>query len=416
MSIVKMNNVLSVILGGGKGSRLYPLTRYRAKPAVPIAGKFRLIDIPISNSLNSGINKIYLLTQFNNHSLHRHVNDTYQFGQFSSGFVDILAAQQTNVNKDWYQGTADAVRQNSQLISNADTQYTLILSGDHLYRMDYRDFAEYHVENKADVTIAVKPVGKDEASHFGILHTDHHGRIIKFVEKPREPMLKGLKSPGLPEKTPYLASMGIYFYNTDKLLQNLYSYQKEDFGKHIIPEIIEEHNVYAYKFSGYWKDIGTISSFFTANLELADINPPFNFYEEKSPFYTRPRFLPGSKIKNSTIDSALVSDGCFLNNVKINKAVIGLRSLIGANTLINNAIIMGYDYYEHDDSREPVALGIGENCIINNAIIDKNVRVGNNVQIINKNGIKDIEKDSYHIQDGIVVIAKHTVILDNTII
>lgn len=416
MSGIKMKSVLSVILGGGKGSRLYPLTRYRAKPAVPIAGKFRLIDIPISNSLNSGINKIYLLTQFNNHSLHRHVNDTYQFGQFSSGFVDILAAQQTNANRDWYQGTADAVRQNSHLISNADTEYTLILSGDHLYRMDYREFAEYHIAKSADVSIAVKPVNKEEAQGFGILQTDANGRIVKFVEKPREAMLKDIKSPGLPAETPYLASMGIYFYNTDKLLQNLYAIQKEDFGKHIIPEIIEDHEVYAYRFDGYWKDIGTIDSFFYANLELADINPPFNFYDEKAPFYTRPRFLPGSKIKNSHIEAALISDGCFINNAKIEKSVIGLRSRIGKNTSISNAIVMGYDYYEKNEERESIPLGIGENCVIKHAIVDKNVRIGNNVKIINKNNLSEAEEDSFYIRDGIVVIPKHTIIPDNTII
>lgn len=416
MSVIKMKSVLSVILGGGKGARLYPLTRYRAKPAVPIAGKFRLIDIPISNSLNSGINKIYLLTQFNNHSLHRHVNDTYQFGQFSSGFVDILAAQQTNVNRDWYQGTADAVRQNSHLISNADTEYTLILSGDHLYRMDYRDFAEFHVAKNADVTIGVKPVNAEDAQSFGILQTDEQGRIIRFVEKPREAMLKDVKSPGLPEETPYLASMGIYFYNTDKLLQNLYAIQKEDFGKHIIPEIIDDHEVYAYRFDGYWRDIGTIKSFFTANLELADTNPPFNFYDEKAPFYTRPRFLPGSKIKDSYINRALISDGCFINHAKIEKAVIGLRSRIGSGTSIYNAIVMGFDYYEKNEDRETIALGIGENCVIKNAIIDKNARIGENVQIINQHNVSDAEEDSYYIKDGIVVIPKHTIIPDNTII
>jgi len=411
-----MNDVLSIILGGGKGSRLYPLTKYRAKPAVPIAGKFRLIDIPISNSINSGINKAYLLTQFNNHSLHRHINDTYQFGPFSHGFVDILAAQQTNANKDWYQGTADAVRKNSHFISNANTTYTLILSGDHLYRMDYRKLAEYHVEKKADVTICVKPVSAKEATEFGILQVNENGKIIRFVEKPKEAMLKDIKSPGLPEETPYMASMGIYFYNTEKLLQNLYSIQKEDFGKHIIPEILDDHEVFAYEFNGYWKDIGSIESFFTANLELADVDPPFNFYDEKYPFYTRPRFLPGSKIKNSSIDGALVSDGCFINHATIKHAVIGLRSKIGKNTTINNAIVMGYDYYEKNEEQETIPLGLGDNCIINNAIIDKNVRIGNNVQIINKRNIQDAEEDSYYIKDGIVVIPKHTVIPDNTII
>ncbi len=413
---LKMSDVLSVILGGGKGTRLYPLTRYRAKPAVPIAGKFRLIDIPISNTLNSGIKKTYLLTQFNNHSLHRHVNDTYQFGQFSKGFVDILAAQQTNANKDWYQGTADAVRQNSHFISNADTEYTLILGGDHLYRMDYRKFAEYHVTQNADVSICVQPVGKEQATQLGILQTDEKGKIIKFVEKPQEAMLKDIKSPGLPDETPYLASMGIYFYNTEKLLQNLYSIQKEDFGKHIIPEILEDHEVYAYKFEGYWRDIGTIQSFYRANLELAAVSPPFNFYDEHLPFFTRPRFLPGSKIKASKINDGLIADGCFLNSVSVEKAVVGLRSRIGYNTTIKDSVIMGYDYYEKNEEKEFIPLGIGENCVIKNAIIDKNVRIGNNVQIINKKKLKDAEEDSFYIKDGIVVIPKHTVIPDNTII
>ncbi len=412
----KMSDVLSIILGGGKGTRLYPLTRYRAKPAVPIAGKFRLIDIPISNSLNSGINKIYLLTQFNNHSLHRHVNDTYQFGPFTDGYVEILAAQQTNANKDWYQGTADAVRQNSHFISNANTEYTLILSGDHLYRMDYRKFAEFHVEKKADVSLCVQPVGPEIASDFGIIQTDEEGRVIRFVEKPKEAMFNDVKSPGLPEETPFLASMGVYFYNTEKLLQNLYEIQKEDFGRHIIPKILEDHQVYAYKFNRYWRDIGTIGAFYKANLEMADMNPPFNFYNQDSPFYTRPRFLPGSKFKDCKINNALISDGCSLINTIVEHAVIGLRSKIGTGTTLRNAIIMGYDYYERPEEREAIPLGIGENCLIENAIVDKNVRVGKNVKIINEKNIQEAEEDSYYIRDGIVVIPKHTVIPDNTII
>ncbi len=411
---MKTNEILALILGGGKGTRLYPLTRYRAKPAVPIAGKFRLIDLPLSNCLNSDIRKIYVLTQFNTHSLHRHIYDTYRFGRFTHGFVHILAAQQTAENMDWYQGTADAVRQNLHYIANTNTKYTLILSGDHLYRMDYRFFARQHVEKQADVSVSVKPVNAKEATQFGILQTDERGRIIRFVEKPDKSQLADVKSPGLPAETPYLASMGIYLFNTRVLIRNLEEIEEDDFGGDIIPRIIASHKVYAYPFKGYWKDIGTIESFFRANLELASIKPPFTLYDENAPFYTRPRFLPSSRIESCIIKQALVADGCYIMGSEINKAIVGLRTRIQVDTKIEDTVIMGADYYENGPSEEKPPIGVGTHCRIKNTIIDKNVRIGNNVEIRNIDNVSYKDSKTYSIRDGVVVIPKNAIIPDNT--
>jgi glucose-1-phosphate adenylyltransferase len=410
------NEILAVILGGGKGTRLYPLTKYRAKPAVPIAGKFRIIDIPISNCLNSGISKIFLLTQFNTHSLHRHIYDTYRFGQFTRGFVEILAAQQTIENSNWYQGTADAVRKNMHYIKEVNAKYVIILAGDHLYRMDYRNFIETHIRKKADITIAVKPVTAEEASNFGILQTDNSNRIVHFVEKPQEDTLEEIKSPGTSSTTPYLASMGIYLFSTDILEKILDENRMDDFGKHIIPSVIGVYDVYAHQFKGYWRDIGTIEMFFKANMELTSINPPFTFYDEESPVYTHPRFLPGSRTENCKIRRTLLADGCYLEKCETDKAVIGIRSIIRYGTKIENSVIMGADYYEDKSLNSLQPIGIGRKCLIKNTIIDKNARIGDNVKIVNKERLQTLDTENYSIRDGIVVIPKNSIILEGTVI
>ncbi len=413
---MRKSDVLAVILGGGKGTRLFPLTKYRAKPAVPFGGKFRIIDIPISNCLNSGLDKIFVLTQFNSQSLHRHIYSTYRLGRFSEGFVDILAAQQTTDSMDWYQGTADAVRQNLSFIKEVNARYTIILSGDHPYRMDYNDFLNTHIKNNADITISVMPVCRKDASEFGILQVDKNKRIQQFVEKPSEDILDSVISPGLPNKTPFLASMGIYVFTTSTLIDILSDNPSDDFGKHIIPEAIHKQSIIAHQFKGYWRDIGTMDSFFHANLELASFKPPFTFYDEKYPIYTHARSLPGSRLDNCTIEHTLMADGCFIENSAIKNAVIGIRTIISKNTEIENSVIMGADFYEPGTVENLPHLGIGKNCVIHNAIIDKNACIGNNVKIINSKKKDGFDGDHYYIRDGIVVIPKNTIIEDFTVI
>ena len=413
---MKIIDVLAIILGGGKGTRLYPLTKYRAKPAVPFGGKFRIIDVPISNCLNSGINKIYILTQFNTHSLHRHIYSTYSLGPFSNGFVDILAAQQTMENTDWYQGTADAVRKNLPFINEIKAAYTMILSGDHLYRMDYRLFLEHHIKNKAEITVAVKPVSRPDAGHFGILQTDEKCRIVQFVEKPNSELLDKLKSPGLPDETPFLASMGIYIFATETLHKILGQNPSDDFGKNIIPASIPTLNVCAYQFDDYWRDIGTIESFFTANLELARFQPPFSLYDEHAPIYTHARSLPASRLENCVLTQTLLADGCHIGESNISESVVGIRTIIQKGTTIEKCVIMGADYFEQVQPEGSPQLGIGQNCVIKNAIIDKNARIGNNVQIVNRDQLKEYESELFSIRDGIVVIPKNTTIPEGMII
>jgi len=413
---MRKTDVLAVILGGGKGSRLYPLTKYRAKPAVPFGGKFRIIDIPISNCLNSGIDKIYILTQFNTESLHRHIYGTYRMGRFTEGFVDILAAQQTSDNMDWYQGTADAVRQNLEYIKQVNAKYTIILSGDHLYRMDYNQFLKTHIRNKADITISAKPVSRSEASGFGILKTGEKNQIRQFVEKPGPHRLSAVRSPGMPDDTPFLASMGIYIFTTNILFDILNRNSSADFGKHIIPSSINSYRVFAHFFEGYWRDIGTMESFFNANLELTSLKPPFAFYDENFPIYTHARFLPGSRIDNCSIERTLLADGCFIEESKIRKSVIGIRTTISKNSELANCVIMGSDFYKSRGDKHGIPIGIGENCIIKNAIVDKNARIGNNVRIINQDNVQTADKKNYYIREGIVVIPKNTTIPNNQII
>ncbi len=425
-----MSNITAVILGGGKGTRLYPLTRLRAKPAVPIGGKFRLIDIPISNCLHSGIRQIYVLTQFNTESLHRHIQNTYRFDTFSKGFVRILAAQQTSETQDWYQGTADAVRKNLRYLQNAE-DYIIILSGDHLYRMDYRAFFEHHIKMKADISIAVKPVFAREAGEFGILKTDDKGWITDFYEKPKEEqVLKEYEiQPELFERfqlehkgQSHVASMGIYIFNKKTLNELLEKTDKEDFGKEVIPDNLDKKKVAAYFFDGYWEDIGTMRAFFDAHFELTKPVPEFNFYDEEYPFFTHPRFLPSSKIYNCQINQSLVAEGSILLGSIIEHSVIGIRSFIDEGTFVQRSIVMGNARYETISERTKNRekgqpnLGIGNNCIIRDSIIDLDCKIGNNVQMVNKE--KKLEDDGpyYSIRDGIIIIPKGTVVPDNTVI
>lgn len=427
---VNSSNVLSVIMGGGQGTRLFPLTRDRSKPAVPLAGKYRLVDIPISNCINSGLKRVYLLTQFNSASLHRHISQSYKFDHFSGGFVEILAAEQTFSDTSWYQGTADAVRKNLVHFLNHDFDYILILSGDQLYRMDFRPLIAMHAESGADLSIATIPVLRKDAQSLGIMQTDETSRITRFVEKPTDPaVLDSLRvNPSLyqqfgisGDQEYFLASMGIYLFSRDVLLR-LLDNSLTDFGKHIIPGAITAHKVHAYVFQGYWEDIGTIRSFFEANLDLVAELPRFNFFDMGAPVFTRPRFLPASKINGAEIDHAILSDGCIVNRCKIQSSIIGVRSHISEGCVLNRIIALGGDYYESDNSirqyqsRGLPRIGIGRNTRIENAIIDKNARIGDNCTISPVGKPDRVDHPLYYIRDGIVIIPKNGIIPHGTVI
>jgi len=413
-----LNDILAVILGGGRGQRLYPLTRLRSKPAVPIAGKYRLVDIPISNCINSGIYRIAVLTQFNSHSLNRHVTQTYQFDRFHAGWVQIFAAQQTPDSADWYQGTADAVRKQLFQIKATHADYVLILAGDHLYRMDYRQMAEFHWQHQADVTVAVQPIGLEEAARFGILKRAADDRIIAFVEKPADPNVQQQFISRQDPQRPLLASMGIYLFKTDILIDILTQYPDfDDFGADVIPHAVGTCAVYGFEFNGYWQDIGTIRSFYETNLALASPTPPFNFYDSEKPIYTHARFLPGSVVEDSLLKNVLLAEGCRIQKAEIHCSVIGVRSIIGPGVKINHSVLMGADYYTNEtapgDSSLP-PLGIGANSLIEGAIIDKNARIGSNVIIRPFPPGTDIVTTSWVVKDGIVVIPKDAVIPSGT--
>jgi len=413
-------NVLSVVMGGGQGKRLFPLTRERSKPAVPLAGKYRLVDIPISNCINSNLRRIYVLTQFNSASLHRHISQSYKFDHFTGGFVEILAAEQTFTDTSWYQGTADAVRKNLAHLLNHDWEHLLILSGDQLYRMDFRRIISQHIETYADLTIATIPVSRDAAQSLGIMEINPERRITRFVEKPKDPaVLDTLKlDPNAygkldieGEEEFYLASMGIYLFNRDVLVKELDN-AHADFGKHIIPGAIAERRVFSYVYQGYWEDIGTIRSFFEANLDATAELPRFNFFDMVSPIFSRPRFLPGSKINGAQIDHAVICDGCIINHANIGHSVIGIRSLVGNGSELHRVVCMGSDYYESHSSimeNELVGkprIGIGQNAHIENAIIDKNARIGDNVVITPEGKPDNLDHPLYLIRDGIVIVPK----------
>lgn len=415
-----MKHVLGLVLGGGQGSRLYPLTKLRSKPAVPIAGKYRLIDIPISNCLNSGIDKIAILTQFNSASLHRHIQRTYARDMFTEGWVQILAAEQTPQSASWYQGTADAVRQQIMEIQASRTRYVVILAGDHLYNMNYRDFVNYHIASGADISIAVQPVGADTAPSLGILKRDASGRIVQFTEKPKPSALAGLESmPG--SENPYLASMGIYVFPTDLLFAVLEK-EGDDFGKNIIPAVIDEYQVMGYIYDDYWADIGTIRRFYEANLEMASPERPFDFYNPDRPIYSRARFLPASEVHGARLRHVLLADGCRILDAEITQSVIGLRSLIDSRAVIRSSVIMGADYYETEkdlaENRKfnRPHIGIGQGADIEAAIIDKNARIGHNVRIRYIPERPDSESENWVARDGLIIVPKGAVITDNTVI
>ncbi len=425
-----LHHTLAIIMGGGAGSRLFPLTKDRSKPAVPLGGKYRLVDIPISNCLNSGLFQIYVLTQFNSASLHRHITSAYRFDHFRSNFVEILAAQQTPSGSEWYQGTADAVRQNMRYFLSKEYEHYLILSGDQLYRMDFREVLNQHLDNDADITIATLPVNREDAKGFGILESKDDGTISRFVEKPQEDsvldklrmpakLMKGCNLPADAER--FQASMGIYVFRKKVLVEALDN-NFVDFGKHIIPAAIDQYVVKSHIFQGYWEDIGTIKSFFEANLDLVKVVPQYDFFDAKSQIYTRPRFLPASKINAAQIKEAIISDGCIITHAKIERSVIGVRSIIETDAEITETIMMGADYFEKDrlDHKRPddPPIGIGKNARIHRAIIDKNARIGDSVTI-NPEG-KDANYNDpngmFYIRDGIVVVPKNAVIPAGTVI
>ncbi len=409
-------NVVAVVMGGGQGRRLQPLTRDRAKPAVPIAGKYRLVDIPISNCINSQIRKIFLLTQFNSVSLHQHIQATYRFDQFHWGFVRILAAQQTPGNVLWYQGTAHAVRQNLQYFMEVDPDLILILSGDQLFRADFRKMIAHHVETGADITICTKPVSRNDAADLGIMRVDGQGRITHFVEKPGDTeRLTELRAP-MYEEERYLASMGIYIFNP-AVLEKLLEVDKSDFGHDIIPAAISRHKVFSYVFEGYWKDIGTIRAFWEANLALTDVVPEFTFYDAKAPIYTHMRYLPPSKINCCDLNRCLLSEGCIISGHRILRSIVGIRAVVGEGSVIEHSVIMGADYYETEKGNVPPGappIGIGRDCFIRNAIIDKNARIGDGAYVTPEGKEDGTVTDLYSVRDGIIVIPKNAIIPPGT--
>jgi glucose-1-phosphate adenylyltransferase len=426
-------SLLAVILGGGAGSRLFPLTSQRSKPAVPLGGKYRLVDVPISNCINSDVIRMFVLTQFNSASLNRHIATTYRFSPFADGFVEILAAEQTPERPDWFQGTADAVRQVLPHIRDWRIDTLLILSGDHLYRMDYRKFLKRHYETNADITVSVIPIPPDSASEFGLLKVDTDGRIVEFREKPKGDALEAMRvdttSLGLSAedagKRPFLASMGIYVFKYDRLEEVLAEDTAHlDFGKEVIPASIYKYNVQAYLFNDYWEDIGTIAAFYKANLDMTSAIPPFNLFDAEAPLFTRARYLPPSKIDNCVIRESIISDGCIINGAKISRSLIGLRSRVAEGAQIDAAYMMGADYYQTledmiaDRKAGRPRVGVGENTIIRRAIIDKNARIGKDVRLLNEAAVEtaDGPDGMYHIRDRIIIVPKNALIPDGTVV
>ncbi|KAA3601034.1 MAG: glucose-1-phosphate adenylyltransferase [Candidatus Scalindua sp. AMX11] len=423
-----MNHVAAIILGGGQGTRLFPLTKTRSKPAVPLGGKYRLVDIPVSNCINSGIKKIFVITQFNSESLNRSVYETYKFDHFSHGYIRILAAEQSMESKEWLQGTADAIRKNiKHVAADMNVEYFLILSGDQLYRMDYDQIIIRHQESQADVTIALTVVDKEKAPEFGLARVDDTGDIQAFIEKPKDPSLietyyippSVKESEGLDANKDYvLANMGIYVFSKAYLCSLMENTDEHDFGKHIIPSLLGKKKLTGFFHNAYWEDIGTIRAFYEANLDLTSTSPHFSLFDIEQPIYAQPLFLPPSRLEQCNINNSLISEGCIAHNVTINGSVIGVRSIINEGSTINKSIIMGADFYEKraTEKRERIPMGIGKNCIIERAIIDKNACIGNNVHIINQKSVDNLIGNGYWIRDGVVVIEKGAVIPDGTAI
>ena len=421
------NEVLAIILGGGQGTRLFPLTQLRSKPAVPIAGQYRLIDIPISNCLHADIRRIFVLTQFNSASLNRHINQTYRMDLFGQGFVEILAAEQTPDNSNWYQGTADAVRQAARHFVRHDADYYLILAGDHLYRMDYNEMVDAHIDRRADITIAAQPVTADDAPSMGIFRFDRSGRIIAFEEKPNPDRLQDIGQSIPPGATlaghtpgkPFVASMGVYVFSRDVLLEVLASGPDKDFGREVIPAALDRYSVSAYLFRGFWADVGTMSSFYDANIMLTNPGAPFRFYDANRPIYTHPRFLPGSRLADCSVREAIIVDGCYLDRCAIEQSIVGIRTYVGRGATIRRSVLLGADYFE-DPGRSPrngyPQLGIGADVVLDRVIVDKNARIGEGARLVNEKGVDHADGDGYYIRNGIIVVPKDGTIRPGTVV
>jgi glucose-1-phosphate adenylyltransferase len=408
-----MNDVLTLILGGGRGTRLFPLTHMRSKPAVPLGGKYRLIDIPISNCLHGGLKQIFVLTQFNSASLNRHIAQTYRLDMFSDGFVEVLAAEQTPENSDWFQGTADAVRQAARHFAAYDAEHYLILAGDHLYRMDFSEMIDSHIESGADITIAAQPVNPDDATEMGIFLFDERGQIGGFEEKPTAARLAemgtsiphGSTAGGVTPEKPFVASMGIYVFSRDVLLEILQE-PGIDFGKEIIPNALGNHRVIPYIFRGYWADVGTIHAFYDANIQLTRRGAPFNFFHPRWPIYTHPRFLPGTRAYDCRIETSIVAEGCDLDQCEIRESVVGIRTHVDAGARITRSVLLGADFYEEEVAASSLPLGIGRDVVLDRVIVDKNARIGDGVRLVNASGVDHADGDGYHIRNGIIIVPK----------
>ncbi len=422
------NEVLAIVLGGGQGTRLFPLTQLRSKPAVPIGGQYRLIDIPISNCLHADVRRIFVLTQFNSASLNRHVGQTYRMDLFSQGFVEILAAEQTPDNPNWYQGTADAVRQAARHFTRHEADYYLVLAGDQLYRMNYADLIEAHVDRQADITIAAQPVTPDDATQMGIFRFDREGHIVAFEEKPNAARLeqigqsipRGATLTGPSPEKPFVASMGIYLFSRDVLLEVIKNDSATDFGRGIIPHALDRYHVNAHLFRGYWADVGTVGSFYDANVMLTVPNPPFSVYDSRCPIYTHPRFLPGSRLLDCDVRGGIVCDGCELERCTVEQSVIGIRTRIQPGTRISRSVLLGADFYETDDlapaRTSGPRIGIGKDVVLDRVIVDKNARIGDGVRLTNAAGAQHADGDGYYIRNGIIVVPKDGVIRAGTVV
>ena len=408
-----MNDVLTLILGGGRGTRLFPLTHMRSKPAVPIGGKYRLIDIPVSNCLHAGLKRIFVLTQFNSASLNRHIAQTYRLDTFSEGFVEVLAAEQTPESSNWFQGTADAVRQGARHFAGYDAEYYLILAGDHLYRMDFCDLVESHIENRADITIAAQPVTAEAATEMGIFTFDREGQISGFEEKPKRERLAEMRSSvpgastsgGVTTDRPFVASMGIYVFSRDVLLESL-DQPGVDFGKELIPRALGTYRVHPYIYRGYWADVGTVQAFYDANIQLTHRSPPFNFFHPRFPIYTHPRFLPGARIYQARIDSSIVTEGCFLDQCEIADSVIGIRSYVARGSKVSRSVLLGADSYQEEKAGDAPPLGVGSDVVLDRVIVDKNARIGDGARLVNTAGADHADGDGYCIRNGIIIVPK----------
>jgi glucose-1-phosphate adenylyltransferase len=417
-----MNDVLTIVLGGGRGTRLFPLTHLRSKPAVPIGGKYRLIDVPISNCLHAGLKRIYVLTQFNSASLNRHIAQTYRMDLFSGGFVEVLAAEQTPEGETWFQGTADAVRQAARHFRDVEAEYYLVLAGDHVYRIDFAELIETHIERDADITIAAQPVSAEDATQMGIFRFDASGHISGFEEKPRAERLTQMGSSApthspaglLTADKPFVASMGIYVFSREVLYDILARDRAVDFGREIIPHALGTHRVHTHLYRGFWADVGTVSSFYDVNLMLTRRGAPFSFFHPTRPIYTRPRFLPAARVHACRIDEALIADGAYLDTCEVDQSVVGIRMSIHRGTKVSRSVLLGADYYE--DHIGDLPLGIGRNVVLDRVIVDKNARIGDGARLVNERGIQDVDGDGYYIRSGIIVVPKGGVVKPGTVV